>query len=271
MFFWKDEYIEDWAHFEKFITELNSPEWIFRGQRSASWDIRTSFYRELNSLSTIDKSLAFKYENSIVQDFTGSYKLYDNLYEFPKSDDIYTAYGYTEDYLEKLSILQHYGAPTRLLDWTFSPYIGVYFGLDGANENFCVYALNSWKLQEMAKARLQEHYFKFKNNINLMGNAEFVFTYVPKQTNRRIRVQQGLFLVPSVLDKTIDDILLNNYEVIDGITTDGSLVGIKFIFNQNAINSCWKKLQQMNITPETIYPGFEGFCKSLKLNILSPK
>jgi len=34
------------------------------------------------------------------------------------------------DYLQWLAIMQHYGAPTRLLDWTYSFYVAAYFALN---------------------------------------------------------------------------------------------------------------------------------------------
>lgn len=34
------------------------------------------------------------------------------------------------DYLEWWSLMRHYGAPTRLLDWTYSIYVATYFALE---------------------------------------------------------------------------------------------------------------------------------------------
>ncbi len=34
------------------------------------------------------------------------------------------------DKLEVLSMIQHYGEPTRLLDWSYSPYISTYFAIN---------------------------------------------------------------------------------------------------------------------------------------------
>ena len=45
--------------------------------------------------------------------------------------------------LEWLSIMQHFGCPTRLLDVTASPYIALYFAIEIARTDAAVLAFNS--------------------------------------------------------------------------------------------------------------------------------
>src|SRR5215831_16215491 len=46
--------------------------------------------------------------------------------------------------LEWLALMQHYGAPTRLLDWTRSAYVAAFFAADGASSPnaFAVWAVD---------------------------------------------------------------------------------------------------------------------------------
>jgi hypothetical protein len=40
----------------------------------------------------------------------------------------------TDDW-DKLFLMQHYGVPTRLLDWTENPFVGIYFALNSGTES----------------------------------------------------------------------------------------------------------------------------------------
>lgn len=61
----------------------------------------------------------------------------------------------TDDRLAWLAILQHYGGPTRLLDFTYSPYIALYFALrdreDKESEFVDVWGIDEPILREQAE------------------------------------------------------------------------------------------------------------------------
>jgi hypothetical protein len=45
------------------------------------------------------------------------------------------------DYIGWLSLAQHYGLPTRLLDWTENPLVGAYFAVERPDDDGCIWAL----------------------------------------------------------------------------------------------------------------------------------
>ena len=59
--------------------------------------------------------------------------------------------------LDWLALMQHYGAPTRLLDWTRSPYVALYFALEKADKESAVWAINREWLENKSTGLIREH------------------------------------------------------------------------------------------------------------------
>jgi hypothetical protein len=102
--------------YEKNVTSGN---WIFRGQeRKDGLIFITSLER------AVKQFVAEKNYQSYVQRF--EHKL---LREFKRKFHLYTSIQPDGD-IEYLALMQHYGAPTRFLDWTYSFFIALYFALE---------------------------------------------------------------------------------------------------------------------------------------------
>ena len=100
----------------KELHDLARPNWIYRGQGDASWALSTSlercFLRE--GIEGDDRA---KLERELLREFRRTYHNYAAHVPEP------------ERLLEWLSLMQHHGAPTRLLDFTFSIYVAAYFAV----------------------------------------------------------------------------------------------------------------------------------------------
>lgn len=108
---------ESWEQLVQILAQ-GSRSWMWRGQSLYDWPLTTGLGRQLSAFDTDRSKDWMQLENSTIGYFmdrvTG---LLDTL---PDEHDL----------LAWLALMQHYGAPTRLLDWSFSPYIAIYFAYD---------------------------------------------------------------------------------------------------------------------------------------------
>lgn len=134
-------------------------------------------------------ALRYKIDSDYIKDFESIYRKL--ALEFPDTID-YISLNLTSKIIERepnLSILQHYGLKTALLDITKNPYIAMLFMLND----------KVWDLKEPAL-----YFFKIDDSISSRST---LFSEVRKShTNERIIAQKGAFLnFEKVLDENIKE------------------------------------------------------------------
>ncbi|UCV23685.1 FRG domain-containing protein [Ferribacterium limneticum] len=247
--------IKNWGEFDKLVGSKNYRKWIFRGQSNANFELESSLARAFKDAQSIHKAGSGEeknlnkreHEKVMIDRFKCNAHLFLN--HLPEPDDD----------LSWLSIMQHHGAPTRLLDFTFSPYIALYFALEDGTGDAAVYVLNHHALiaedDEYFGTRRLEVHSKILDGAQKSEDM-CLFAFEPTFSNHRLLSQQGLFVTTNTLEHTHERIL-KEYTVTDGDFT-------KLIIPARLRLTGLRKLNQMNINAANIYPGLDGFCKSMK-------
>jgi hypothetical protein len=137
--------ISSWSDLERFFASLDGglDRWCFRGHHRPEWSLVSS----LDRMVSHDRRDA---ETFLIGEFQRSAQHF--LGFVPDKDDV----------LEWLALMQHHGTPTRLLDFTLSPYIGLYFALEhfpinpGLQTDVCaaLWAINHVSCKGIALAEL---------------------------------------------------------------------------------------------------------------------
>lgn len=252
----KEIEVHTFDEYRGIVTKYNYHEWIFRGQNNSDYKLESSLYRtikrneEIRSKSKA-KTIHLKreiYEKEMLEIFQGSSHLF--IDKVPDKNEIF----------DWLSIMQHYGAPTRLLDFSFSPYMALYFAISGASSDAAVFCVNYKKLSKVDELADKDISEKYKNIMRQEKNIKntILVPFEPKFKNERLFVQQGVFLVPNTLNFSHQDIL-SEYD-----TEGNDEIYSKIIIKQECFVEMITELQRMNIKASSVYPGFEGFCKSFE-------
>jgi FRG domain. len=266
--------------FDKITNKVS--DWAFRGQADESWKLSTKFEREAKKYQRDDPYWFKNREHYILQDFQR--RAHHYVKNLPKS----------ENYIEWLSLLQHYGGPTRLLDFTYSFYVALFFAVETSAVDSAIWAVNIHKLiRQLSKV---DDYKKIKNERSFKGiieinnhwaetvikdrkNNDVVFLVDPFQQHERISIQQGLFLFPGNIDKSFEFNICSvfeldfkelsaknainiNFSEIDKFDIS-DISAIKIIIPFSLHSKALVELYKMNVTAASLFPGLDGFARSL--------
>lgn len=134
-----------------------------------------------------------------------------------KFEKYYGLFFHANNHWEFLSIAQHYGLMTRLIDFSANPYVALFFSIykprRGKKGCYKIYAIAKRKLKGVKNALNQGRLFIPEADdsfCTLLGNAfdslkqqsgDSIYIVRPSFKTSRIFAQQGLFVVPPVLNK----------------------------------------------------------------------
>ena len=171
------------------------------------------------------------------------------------------------------ALMQHFGAPTPLLDWTESPYVAGYFAVEDKasfrrkrerDPHSAVWAVEA----DLVRSREGERVIQVRSS----GFQRITRTQRTRRrenqsvnvSNPRLFAQQGVFLC-KLFDEASFSQLLMTMMMHEELTTRpvirrleiGSSLRIKFL----------KNLRAMNIHRASLFPGLDGLAALLKLDL----
>lgn len=188
-----------------------------------------------------------------------------------------------------LSVGQHYGLPTRLLDWTYSPHIALHFSLVGS-ENFdkdykragdkkdveaAIWKVNFSQCHELLPRELTSSLHKYGARVFSVESLADSIESLEKLNGLDSSVMtQAVFFEPPAIDERIVNqfayfsMLSNPYMTFDDwlrLPAVSSKVDATLIRFDSKLK--WEfrdKLDQMNINERVLMGGLDGLCGWLK-------
>jgi hypothetical protein len=165
-----------------------------------------------------------------------------------------------------LAVAQHHGLPTRLLDWTYSPYVALHFAtewIEDFDHDGVVWCIDYPRANELLPARLrsilrEEGADTFTaemlasaagtlRELDAMADEPFLLFFEPPSLDERIVNQFALFSLLSDPLASLDRWIADHPELAHRVVIPASLK--------------WEvrdKLDQANITERVLFPGLDG-------------
>ncbi len=245
---------------EKLRLQKDSPLW-FRGCGRADYKLLPTLYRHntpknLNVLARLESQLIVRFRQRSIPFHNRS----------------------LDDDWDTLFFMQHYGVPTRLLDWTENPFIGLYFAIMSCpfkvtlhnqikfNSNSVVWILDSvsWNRYSLSHQSYDSGILTpgddalkgYKPTPSFSGMYNHPVALYGAHNSSRIVAQRGVFTIFGQNTRPMEDI----YEK-EGFP-DNCL--IKVILDKINLSKIRKSILSHGITESVVFPDLEGLAREIR-------
>lgn len=174
----------------------------------------------------------------------------------------------SDDLLPLIAVAQHFGIPTRLLDWTESPYVATYFAVSSAARDFhsglrkkgeqlCVWAI------DLHTFLSHQELFRRSNKSNL---GELVKVKVPSFGNQNLIAQKGFFLLYRCFPYDLHSTPVRNCitELISDEQSFRDIVLHKLLIDIVHSPRILRKLSNIGVNAASVFPDFNGVAQAMK-------
>ena len=259
--------IEDLRNLEESLSVIKN--YCFRGQANSAWDLIPTIYRPPVSaarpIKTLDDLWFASFERNIYREFQRRA----------------VAHVETRNSWESLCVSQHFGVPTRLLDWTRNLYIASYFALikpESKADKVAVWCLNltdfpfpkelgrqvprgGYRLDNIRRYAMEPTFFQdVTEPRDGRGRRDyengFIVFEVPTVV-RRIENQDSLFAV--YLSSDDSDLVWNHSDYIVRIEQSSGLeLLVKAEILKSGADKLQRQLERVGINPYRLFPDLTG-------------
>ncbi len=259
---WNEAKVSDFDKFNSLITQMENRAhlsvyditMIFRGQAKSEWTLKPTLLRSLSESKKLQFSEIVDLEFKELENFRKCAHLFHKTSLIRDEDTI----------LDWWTLMQHYGSPTRMLDWTISPYVALYYAVsEKFDTDGAIWFLVVWNLIEKTKQLYEkqcnppkEDYEKIARDPNAKP---ITHVYARGVLTDRMINQQGLF---TVYHNVLEDHAYSIGNVLNKYDNKKNWLWKIVIPKEHKIRFL-ARLHAMNITGASLFPGADGIGRYL--------
>lgn len=242
---WED--LVEKVYENSYRTDINRyrTSFVFRGMGDRSHELKSTLQRNCRE--------NYSLENSILRNFIKYARL-----EPENEKNIWRV----------LAIAQHHGLPTRLLDWTYSPFVAIHFATcdtDKFDKDGVIWCVNIERIHDIIPGKLKtilkrENAYAFTaemlsekcsslNEFDTLSDNPFLLFFEPPSLDDRIVNQYAFHSVISNPAVMHDDILVSHPGCYQ-----------RLVIPKEKKLEIRDKLDQANINERVLFPGLDGLC-----------
>jgi hypothetical protein len=293
------EDFDRWFSYWTTINEKNKYQVYFRGMSEAKYKLYNSAQRTWLSYEMQDwnrpPNNQLQYKDFVMKMIT------DALDNKSILEKVFRLYGINGSHKEFpcLSLLQHYGAPTPLLDWSYNLNVALFFATEHTNlpsqkidneldDYFSIY-VNGEQTQEIQDIEnhnresvsscfpdspVPNHYNLLKlTDINtdpeFKSNDPFKKVLMSTIYNQNIIPQEGLFIFNPYPEHPMEDLFKINSSVEFKENGNHQSGFIGYNIHKRLAEYVKRKIGNMGITKDYIYPNLSDYSKRVKERVLN--
>ncbi len=246
-----------WSHLMELLYDVpkdrhgrHRSDCVFRGLADESWDLKTSLNRLGNHCAEVERPLL------------RAFRKYAEPGTIP-----------TDTLWFRISVAQHHGLPTRVLDWTVSPKVALHFATaeeDHYNKDGAIWCVDIIQAREFLPKSLRdilrrERAFLF--SVEMLEEIKNLSEFDALATHSGVF---PLFFEPPSLDHRIVNqgailsMLPGARMVMSDFLKAHPELGRKILIPKELKWEIRDKLDQDNVTERMLFPGLDGLCRWLQ-------
>ena len=268
---------------EQFSQTYRNSGFVFRGMGNASWQLIPGMFREYSEKQICATMPGISYKGRIY-----SAHEYEILAHFKKeASGLLTHVPQTDDFTW-IQYAQHYGVPTRLLDFTSNPLVAMYFCCQSESKgDGAIWIVNTvnferWSQDEIICSNMGSDYTREAMMKSIMREMRGDFDYgevegeprlkkmrpvlfIPPYIDQRMSAQSSRFMIWGNITSGLESMIKAKENLMElssnGVTyrqEDDQRFLAKLIVPEICKHNIMRELDLLNINEKSIFPGLDG-------------